>query len=105
MLRRTAVILFTGVVIGSLSPVAIAAPTRVATEADVGVFTHCLTTKLDDDGYEDDLWVTNECSYTTERYKVVLANKPDKPCTTIRPGETDHWTWYWAGRFDGLRAC
>ena len=64
----------------------------------------CVTTRLDDKGYTDYLWVTNHCRYNV-RVKVVLAFATDRACRTIAPGATANYSWGYPGRFDRLESC
>jgi hypothetical protein len=64
----------------------------------------CLDFSLDDSGASDSLWVYNACGRTVH-YNVVLAFATDFPCTSIRANHQQHYSWFYPGRFDGLKSC
>ena len=52
----------------------------------------------------DTLVVTNGCRRTV-RVQVQLDNYPDPDCTTIPDTESRGYSWYYPGRYAGLRGC
>ena len=75
-----------------------------ATTSEALVAPTCIKTRLDDDGWTDDLWVTNTCA-RDYRLKIVLEDRRDSSCFTLRSGYRIHYTWQWPGSFDGIVRC
>lgn len=102
-MRRTRPIMLAAVT-APLLATCLVFPAPAAAGASAAAVPDCVITLHDDEGSVDTLVVTNGCRRTV-RVQVQLDNYPDPDCTTIPDTESRGYSWYYPGRYAGLRGC